>query len=1106
MINKLRKETCQPCHKFINIGQPILECEKCLTVVHTSCYKIGGFASINNQWMCQMCISTATPRYNPFAYLKSGQHDSDKFHENDNEGIDPVLQSVTTILETCHPYDNGEMNRLAGRLKADKSPTLSTMFLNIDGNSSNFNTFLVELKRLEQTFPVIGLAETNTDEPLKDLFTIPGYSSYYQNTLKGKSKGTGVALYIRNDLNSSNVDRVGFCTPDIESFFIEISNTDSPLRVGVVYRPPSGDIEKFLATMQNIILNLPNKNVHILGDFNIDLLKESSRDTELFEDFFLQNGYAPVISIPTHECPNCRSTCIDNILTNSSESVMLSGTLPGCKIGDHSPIFEVLKTGLPRNTDQGKTYKYYEFSNANLNKFVDQLSINILQLEPSVEFSDFTDVFNQTLDSTCKLEKPKLTKRTPLDNPWITEGIVTAIARKHELKNDWTDSITDENPSGDSALRETFRKYRKLLQHIVNTAKNTYSCNKISENKENSRKTWQLINELRGKSRRAVKPPFLINNERIYERRVIANEFNKYFNSIASDLNDAIDENKLADLALKSFEDYIFPNRPQSMFLEDCSPEEILEIIKNLENNKSSDIPIRVIKKSAHIFCDTLSSYFNILMKAGIFPDGLKLGKVTPVFKKGNPEILGNYRPVSTLPIFGKIFEKIIYSRIYKYAISQNILNENQFGFRQSHSTCHAVNFSVSLIQEALQKSRHVIGIFIDLSKAFDTIDHKILLKKLERYGIRGVPNSLIKSYLSGRKQYTEALGEKSDALTTQYGVPQGSVLGPLLFLLYINDISRLSNLGIYVLFADDTNIFVDGSTAQEAYEKGNDLLRSLQTYMILNKLHVNMTKCCYMHFRPNSTSSENEEDSNLKLEIDGFVIKKCDQTRFLGVIIDEKLNWDAHIKYLKRKLNYSVSTLYRIMDSIPKELYRDLYYTLFESHLSYCISVWGGAAQYRMASLWTIQKQCVRILFGDREAFCDKFNTCARARPHDQQTLDNKFYMPEHTKPLFKSNQILSVQNLYTYHCFMETFKILKFRQPISLHKKYKISERKPTLLISGFPSQKFTDRTTFIWNTISPKLKLDDFSYKTSSIKSAIKKSTLQESTYGCIYRMDK
>ena len=444
-------------------------------------------------------------------------------------------------------------------------------------------------------------------------------------------------------------------------------------------------------------------------------------------------------------------------------------------------------------------------------------------------------------------------------------------------------------------------------------------------------------------------------------------------------------------------------------------------------------------------------------------------------------------------PIFGKISEKILYSRIYKYAISQNLLNENQFGFRQSHSTCHAVNYSVSLIQEALQKNKHVIGIFVDLSKAFDTIDHKILLKKLERYGIRGVTNSLIESYLSQRVQYTEVLGAKSDDLTTQFGVPQGSVLGPLLFLLYINDISRLSELGVYVLFADDTNIFIEGATAAEAYDKGNKLLKCLYRYMILNKLHVNMSKCCFMHFKPKSAPSQESENQDLKLEIDGFIIKKCTQTRFLGVIIDERLSWDAHVKFLKRKLNYALSTLHRILDSIPKEIHRELYYTLFESHLSYCISVWGGAAQFRISSLWTVQKQCIRMMFGDREAFLDKYKTCARSRPYDQQILGSSFYQPEHTKPLFKSNKILSVHNLYSYHCFMETFKILKFRQPRSLYDKYNISERKPTLLISGFPSPNFTDRTTSIWNTIAPKLKLDDFSPKVSTIKNQIKSSLL-------------
>lgn len=1089
---KISKETCLPCNKFINIGQPILECEKCFKVIHTKCHKSSGFASANNRWLCHNCLGSDLPRYNPFNYINDAFH-SDKFHENDNEAIDETLQCVMSILETCLPYDIEKLNNAAEQLKNIDTSPMSTMFLNIDGNASNFDTFLTELKRLKHSFPIIGLAETNVDEPLKDLYRIPEYTSFYQNTLKGKIKGTGVALYVRNDLNASTLDRVGFCTPDIESYFVQISNTEDPITFGVIYRPPSGEIGKFIDAMHSIVSNLPNKNVHILGDYNIDLLKESSKDTEMFEDFFLQYGFAPVISIPTHERLNCKSTCIDNILTNSCDAVMLSGTLPKIRLGEHMPIFEVLKTVLPRSLEQQKTYKLYEFSNSNVNKFIEKLSTSIEHLVPSVNFSEFTELFENTLNATCKLAQPKETKRTPLNNPWITDAISAAVDRKHALREEWTDSITKLNPDGDAVLHENFRKYRKVLQHIINNAKNTYKCNKLIENKENSRKTWQLINEIRGKSKKVLKPPFLINNERIFERRVIANEFNKYFNSIASKLNDEIDQDKLSDLAFSSFEDYLFPSHPQSIYLHDCDAEEILDIIKQLENNKSSDIPIKVIKKSAHVFCYTLSQYFNTLMKAGKFPDVLKLGKITPVYKKGNPELLGNYRPVSTLPIFGKIFEKVIYSRIYKYALSQNLLNENQFGFRQSHSTCHAVNFSVSLVQEALKKNKHVIGIFVDLSKAFDTIDHKILLKKLERYGIRGVSNSLIESYLSGRVQYTHVLGEKSDALTTQYGVPQGSVLGPLLFLLYINDISRLSNLGVYVLFADDTNIFVEGATAKEAYEKGNELLKCLYKYMILNKLHVNMSKCCYMHFKPRSASSDENRELNLELTIDGFTIKQCSQTRFLGVIIDEKLNWDAHIKFLKRKLNYAMSTLYRIMDSIPKEMHRDLYYTLFESHLSYCISVWGDAAQFRISSLWTVQKQCVRILFGDREAFQEKFSTCARARPYDQQVLGNKFYMPEHTKPLFQENQILSVHNLYTYHCFMEVYKTLKFRLPRSLYDKYSISERKPTLLIAGFPSPNFIDRSTSLWNTIAPKFKFDDFSPKVSCVKTRIKKALI-------------
>ena len=406
----------------------------------------------------------------------------------------------------------------------------------------------------------------------------------------------------------------------------------------------------------------------------------------------------------------------------------------------------------------------YDFSKNNIELLINNLTATEHSLtDRKLKFEEFFEIFSSAIDSCCKLDKPKLTKRNPVSNPWICDSIVDAIDKKEELYDNWINSksLPDFKPGGDLKLHKIFSDYRRCLKKIIKHQKDNYYCNKILENSENSKKIWEVINEVRGKKRKTIKPQFVVDGMRVVERRMIANKFNEYFASIASKMNDKTD-NGIPIEPLPSFLDYMPPRTSQSIYFYDCDSSEISEIIAELKNGKASDFPIRVIKKLSHILSPALAIQYNKLISEGIFPTILKLGKITPIFKKDNEELLENYRPVSTLPIFGKIFEKIIYRRLYSFLVSQGILHESQFGFRKSHSTSHALNYSIFHIQEALKKGLHVLGIFIDLSKAFDTIDHKILLKKLEIYGIRGIPLKLMESYLWNREQCVSVLDELS--------------------------------------------------------------------------------------------------------------------------------------------------------------------------------------------------------------------------------------------------------------------------------------------------------------------------------------------------------
>ena len=333
--------------------------------------------------------------------------------------------------------------------------------------------------------------------------------------------------------------------------------------------------------------------------------------------------------------------------------------------------------------------------------------------------------------------------------------------------------------------------------------------------------------------------------------------------------------------------------------------------------------------------------------------------QVIPLFKKGCPMTASNYRPISLLSIFSKITEKLMHKRLYNFLEIHKILYDLQFGFRASHSVNHALISMTESIKNSLDNKKFGCGIFLDLQKAFDTVNHQILLNKLEHYGIRGTALAWFNSYLSNRSQYVSVNGCNSNHLNVTSGVPQGSVLGPLLFLIYINDLPNSSSKLSFYLFADDTNIYFESDSLSTLQKVVNKELRHIKKWLDANKLALNVDKTNFVIFH----SPQNSLNDIVNIKIGNQHVKQAKYVKFLGLLLDEHLSWKYHLSELSKKLSRTCGIFFKVRHLLPTSVLISLYNSLFSSFLQYGIIVWGLTYDTHTKPIYLLQKKAIRAI-----------------------------------------------------------------------------------------------------------------------------------------------
>lgn len=949
------------------------------------------------------------------------------------------------------------------RVNQSTHDTLGCIHLNCQSISAHWDPlkqFMSDVSTPKFKFDVIGLSEIFSAPERLD-FPLEGYHPLeFRTRPQGDDGRGGVGLYINNKLNYKVRTDLSIFIPHIlESLFVELKINNKSIIVGVIYRPntqPKADIDVFINNMENITQQLSSNKTIIMGDFNIDLLKYNKHNkTSLFVDNMISNGMLPIINKPTR-VTHTSATIIDHIYINNFTKDSNGGIIL-TDVADHFATYYI-EHGKDKSENKNN-HKYRQYNPQNIARFNELLqAYNFSEIYeqdcPNTAYNKFMNIYIDLHNTAIPLLTSKSKNKYCKKDPWMTNGLIKSSKTKIKLHHKKL-----KKPTGENQLH--YKTYLKIYNKTIRMAKKTYFAKAILDNRTNLRQTWKIINDIiQKKNDKSTLPDsFNINGNLITDPQTIVNEFNTFFSKIGKKTND------LVPTSNTTFNSYLTKPTENSFFMNPTNKLEIENAVNHMKPKTSSgidNISSKTIQNTIYTISEPLAHIFNLSFSKGQFPTDMKTAKIIPIYKSGEKNQFNNYRPISLLPSVSKILEKLVSQRLVSFLNKHKLLYNNQYGFRQKHSTIHPI---IQLLNHIANENDRPTGditlsIFLDLSKAFDTIPHNTLLKKLEYYGIRGTCNNWFKDYLSKRKQQLYAFSKLSTTEQIECGVPQGSILGPILFIIFINDIHLASKFKL-MSFADDTTVFMSGHNITELVNHANSEINQLFVWLCANKLQLNIKKTKFAIFGPSQKTSRINKIENLKINnqtIEQFGNKHTEKSiKFLGIQIDETLSWNYHIKYISKKISQGLYILNRVKNFLPKYVLRNLYYTLIDSHLVYGIQAWGDSPA--VEKLFKLQKRAIRII--------------------------NRAEYRSHTDPLFKQNYILKLKDIHQLHTslFMydfnnnnlpESFSNFHINNTGTVH----MTTRQNNLMLTDRPRTNFTlklPKHSFprTWNTIDATIR---------------------------------